>query len=169
MRHGFNNQTTVRFRYISLSAFQVLIRGQSTPVLNLVINTSDCTGGFGYLDGTTNDVQFSAKATNSATLTGTVSAHGCAYDGSGMLLSCTDHAVDINLEWTATGAVARGQFINHIQGPDGMSIERSLGVTAPADATGTVKEDGNLDLISGVSTYAYIYSLDYGSLTITRP
>lgn len=155
---------------LSLYVSQVLNQGQATLFLSLVLGTNNiCTGGYSYLDGTTYAVQFTGKATNSATLTGTISAYGCAFDGSGMLLSCADHTIDVNLNWSANGPAGRSQFINHTQGPGSMYLEHSVGSTAPADATGTMRQDGSLGLISGVSTFAYIFSSHYGTIMTTHP
>ncbi|BAZ31851.1 hypothetical protein NIES4074_43240 [Cylindrospermum sp. NIES-4074] len=128
---------------------------------NLYYSSYDyCTGvgsyGYGYSENATFT---SSNSLQSASLSGSFTL----YDYS----SAVNKTAAVDLTWTGTGDLFRGNSHSTYQGPGYRSSYRSVGAYRDASVTGTVTVDGT-NLIANVPSYGSLSSSNNGSLFITK-
>ncbi|HLO86228.1 MAG TPA: hypothetical protein VK203_14640 [Nostocaceae cyanobacterium] len=123
-------------------------------------NYNYCTGTGSYGYGSSKDITFTAKnSLQSASLTGNF----IVYD----YLTGAFRNATVDLNWTGTGDISRGNSHSISQGPGYLSKYRSVGAYRDASVTGSVVLDG-VNLTTNLSSYGYLNSSNNGSLFITK-
>jgi hypothetical protein len=146
--------------------------GDSAPFVSVWVNTyNSCNGtshsisGYSYAD-----IQFNKNpGFKPSTLVATIPASVCTYNYNtdswwGAYTCEENHTIDVNLTWTPTEHPTHSHSHYSYGTPTYKFSSHSVGSTAPATVSGTVKQDGSLDLITGSLTYGQVYSDHSGSI-----
>jgi len=157
--------------YVYVSASNNVTTG-STPSQQVYFNSQQnnfCTGAWTFTNGYgPGGIQLSAQGGRSANLVGSIPTSECGWDISTYSYICTNGVVDFNLNWSATENPSRSRYTTSNHSPSGIYQYRSVGTSAPALATGTIKQNGAVDLISGSSQYGAIVTSDNATISISR-
>jgi hypothetical protein len=119
-----------------------------------------CTGVGSYGSGSSQDATFTiGNSLQSASLSGTFTLDDYS--------SAVNKTAAVDLTWTGTGDIFRGNNHGTYQGPGYRSNYRSVGSNRDASVTGTVTVDGT-NLIANLPSFGSLSSSNSGSLFITK-
>ena len=165
---GFSEFNDCSSTYVEVSVFDSITReGTGAPTAqkqaNLYYSTYNyCTGQYSSSYGSVTNPNFTLAgggALQSATLKTTIPLT----DSSG-----NSKKAEINLTWTGTGDISRGNSHSHYQGPGYSSNYRSNGSWRDAKPTGTITVDSTNIIANLPNSYANLTQSNSGSISITR-
>ncbi|AFZ15028.1 hypothetical protein Cri9333_4239 [Crinalium epipsammum PCC 9333] len=149
--------------YVSAADSVTKVSGAPTPQKQAYLyywKQNFCTGVYSEGYGSSNDFTSTLnKQLDSANLTGTFTITD-PFTG-------TTKNTDVNINWTGTGDISRGNTRYHYQGAGYSSKYRSIGSDRQANVSGSVTVDGT-NIVAGLTGYGGLNSSTSASLEITR-